>query len=68
MSTAETSSNGCCSGINTQRKQYGITCTFAVFAALNVIMMYVGIRAIHVCPAERMVPNYLIGEFIFTND
>ncbi|TRY78900.1 hypothetical protein TCAL_01703 [Tigriopus californicus] len=60
MSGSDSPSSGCCSGINTQRKQYGITCTFAVFAALNGIMMYMGIQAIHICPAERMVPNYLI--------
>lgn len=48
--------------MNDWRKKSGLTCTFAVFAALNVAMMVVGIKAIGRCPAEEMIPTYLIGE------
>ena len=48
--------------LNDWRKQSGITCSFVIFAALNIAMMVVGIRNLRDCPAEKMVPIYLIGE------
>eukprot|EP00095_Tigriopus_kingsejongensis_P004244 maker-scaffold711_size108467-snap-gene-0.34 protein:Tk04244 transcript:maker-scaffold711_size108467-snap-gene-0.34-mRNA-1 annotation:"PREDICTED: uncharacterized protein LOC100493102 isoform X4" len=60
MSKSEEPATGCCGGFNEQRKQYGITCTFTIFAALNICMIYVGAKAVHSCPVEPMVPNYLI--------
>ena len=49
------------SSVDDWRKKSGITCTFAIFAALNVAMVWVGADAVGACPVEKMVPNYLIG-------
>ena len=48
--------------LNDWRKQSGLTCSFVIFAALNIVFMYMGITNLHRCPAERMVPIYLVGE------
>ena len=48
--------------LNDWRKQSGLTCSFIVFAALNVAFMYVGITNLDNCPVEKMVPIYLVGE------
>ena len=48
--------------LNDWRKQSGLTCSFIIFAALNVAFMYVGITNLHSCPAEKMVPIYLVGK------
>jgi hypothetical protein len=48
------------------RKKSGITCTFVLFAALNVAMVWVGADAVGHCPVEKMVPTYLIGKAAFT--
>ena len=48
--------------VNDCRKKSGLTCSFVVFAALNVAMMVVGIKAVDSCPVDQMIPNYLIGE------
>lgn len=50
--------------MNDWRKQSGITCSFLVFSALNIGMMVVGIQAVHKCPVQPMIPNYLIGKEI----
>ena len=49
-------------GMNDWRKQSGITCSFVIFAGLNIGMMYVGINSVDKCPIEQMIPNYLIGK------
>lgn len=48
------------------RKKSGITCTFVLFAALNVAMVWVGADAVGHCPVEKMVPTYLIGKAAYT--
>ena len=48
--------------LNDWRKQSGLTCSFIIFAALNVAFMYVGITNLHSCPVEKMVPIYLVGK------
>ena len=50
--------------LNDWRKQSGLTCSFIVFAALNVAFMYVGITNLDNCPVEKMVPIYLVGEYL----
>ena len=53
-------SRGLCA-LNDYRKKSGLTCSFIIFAALNIAMVAVGGTAVHACPAEHMVPVYLIG-------
>ena len=52
--------------VNDWRKRSGLTFSFLVFAALNIVMMYVGIISVDKCPIQQMIPNYLIGAF-YTN-
>ena len=44
------------------RKKSGLSCSFFVFAALNLAMVIVGSDAAYLCPVQPMVPVYLIGE------
>ncbi len=44
------------------RKKSGVTCSFVIFAALNIAMVWVGADAINQCPIQKMVPTYLIGK------
>lgn len=43
------------------RKKSGITCSFVIFAALNIAMVWIGADALHLCPIQPMVPTYLVG-------
>jgi len=43
-------------------KTSGITCSFVIFALLNISMVWVGADALDECNVERMVPIYLIGK------
>ena len=52
------------SSVDDWRKKSGITCTFAIFAALNIAMVWVGADAFNLCPVEKMVPTYLIGKAV----
>ncbi len=47
--------------LNDWRKKSGITCSFVIFAALNIALMVEGIKNLHKCRVEPMVPIYLIG-------
>ena len=48
------------SQINQWRKQSGITCSFVIFAALNIAMVVVGVKASNYCPVEPMITIYLM--------
>ena len=61
-SNGESSSSSSSISLNDWRKQSGLTCSFIIFAALNVAFMYVGITNLHSCPVEKMVPIYLVGK------
>ena len=51
------------SSVDDWRKKSGVTCSFVIFAALNIAMVWIGADAINQCPIEPMVPTYLVGEF-----
>ena len=61
---SEGDSGGPLEGMNDWCKKSGITASFVIFGALNIGMMYVGIRSVDKCPVEQMIPNYLIGKII----
>merc|ERR1711997_582842 len=42
------------------RKKSGLSCSFIIFAALNIAMVAVGGKAIKNCPVDPMIPIYLI--------
>ena len=44
------------------RKKSGLSCSFIIFAALNIAMAAVGAEAINDCPVDPMIPIYLIGK------
>ena len=50
------------SSVDDWRKKSGVTCSFVIFAALNIAMVWIGADAIYQCPIEPMVPTYLVGE------
>ena len=45
------------------RKKSGLSCSFIIFAALNIAMVAVGSNALDACPVDPMIPIYLVGEF-----
>ena len=57
-------SSGCCGlcALNDYRKKAGLSCSFIIFAALNIAMVYNGAENIQRCPAEPMIPVYLLGK------
>jgi len=62
MSKEEPSGPLACLGeMNDCRKRSGLTCSFVLFAALNLAMLVVGMRTRDDCPEEPMIPTYLIG-------
>ena len=46
------------------RKKSGLSCSFFIFAALNLAMVIVGGDAAYLCPVQPMVPVYLIGKYV----
>jgi len=46
--------------LNDFRKNSGFTCSFMIFAALNIAMMIIGVQNLHNCPISYMIPVYLI--------
>ena len=46
------------------RKKSGLSCSFFIFAALNLAMVIVGGDAAYLCPVQPMVPVYLIGKYL----
>jgi len=46
--------------LNDYRKKAGLSCSFIVFAALNIAMVVNGARNVKGCPAETMIPVYLL--------
>jgi len=56
------SSSGCFGlcALNDYRKKSGLTCSFIIFTALNITMVVIGAENLSNCPAEYMVPIYLI--------
>ena len=50
--------------IDDWRKKSGLSCSFFIFAALNIAMIVVGGDALFLCPVQPMVPVYLIGKII----
>ena len=61
-------SSGCCGlcALNDYRKKAGLSCSFIIFAALNIAMVYNGAENIQRCPAEPMIPVYLLGKELLT--
>ena len=45
-------------------KKSGLSCSFFIFAALNIAMVVIGADALNLCIVEPMIPIYLIGKFI----
>ena len=48
--------------LNDTRKKSGFTCSFMIFAALNLAMMIIGAKNLDHCPVSHMIPVYLIGK------
>lgn len=46
--------------LNDFRKQSGLSCSFMVFAALNLAMLAIGAQNLDDCPVSHMIPVYLI--------
>ena len=53
--------------LNDCRKNSGFTCSFMIFAALNIAMMTIGVQNLHSCPISYMIPVYLIGKWKDSN-
>ena len=49
--------------LNDFRKKSGFTCSFMIFAALNLTMLIIGAQNLDQCPVSHMIPVYLIGEY-----
>ena len=49
------------------RKKSGLSCSFIIFAALNIAMVAVGGEAVNLCPIDPMIPIYLIGNSFILN-
>ena len=49
------------------RKKSGLSCSFIIFAALNIAMVVVGGEAVNLCPIDPMIPIYLIGKSFILN-
>ena len=47
--------------IDDWRKKSGLSCSFFIFAALNIAMVAVGADSIHDCAIAYMIPVYLVG-------
>ena len=50
--------------LNDFRKQSGFTCTFMIFAALNISMVVIGGQHLNQCPVSHMIPVYLVGKCV----
>ena len=48
--------------LNDFRKKSGFTCSFLIFAALNLAMLIIGAENLDECPITHMIPVYLIGK------
>merc|ERR1711997_64010 len=46
--------------IDNVRKKSGLSCSFIIFAALNIAMVAVGSNALDACPVDPMIPIYLV--------
>ena len=49
-------------------KKSGLSCSFFIFAALNIAMVVIGADALNLCIVEPMIPIYLIGKFNYHPD
>jgi hypothetical protein len=47
--------------LNDFRKKSGLSCSFMIFAALNLAMLIIGAQTLDECPVSHMIPVYLIG-------
>ena len=48
--------------IDNLRKKSGLSCSFIIFAALNIAMVAVGADTLNFCTIDYMIPIYLVGE------
>ena len=48
--------------IDNLRKKSGLSCSFIIFAALNIAMVAVGADTLNYCTVDYMIPIYLVGE------
>ena len=48
--------------IDNLRKKSGLSCSFIIFAALNIAMVAVGADTLNYCTVDYMIPVYLVGE------
>lgn len=46
--------------LNDFRKKSGLSCSFMIFAALNLAMLIIGAKHLDECPVSHMIPVYLI--------
>ena len=47
------------------RKKSGLSCSFIIFAALNLAMVIVGGDAVYLCKIQPMILIYLIGKLVY---
>ena len=57
------SSSGGMGAMEDWRKKSGLSCSFFIFAALNLAMVIVGGDAVYLCKIQPMIPIYLIGKY-----
>ena len=48
--------------IDNWRKKSGLSCSFVIFATLNIAMVAVGADTLNQCTVDHMIPVYLVGE------
>ena len=53
--------------IDNLRKKSGLSCSFIIFAALNIAMVAVGADTLNYCTVDYMIPVYLVGENYLRN-
>ena len=65
--TTEANNSSSSSGMGAMedwRKKSGLSCSFFIFAALNLAMVIVGGDAVYLCKIQPMIPIYLIGKLV----
>ena len=55
--------SGTVEALNDLRKKSGLTCSFIIFAALNLSMLILGAYKLDECPISHMIPIYLVGRY-----
>ena len=61
---ANSSSSSGMGAMEDWRKKSGLSCSFIIFAALNLAMVIVGGDAVYLCKIQPMIPIYLIGKLV----